>query len=255
MREPKHVAPDIDTKQRSARLWLLVFDLDGTLIDSSVDLCSSVNAALAYVGKSTLAHEQITSFIGDGAATLMKRALSASSNCESLARSQDQIFSAAFAYFLAFYRRHKLDTTCLYPGVTESLTAIRASHPHLLMAVLTNKPQNPSREICSALGLAPFFFANYGGDSFPTKKPAPEGLLALMQEARTLLMQRQSKTTSFAASGVVMIGDSPADVLVARACGARSLGCLYGLAPEELLQAKPDRLVRAASAWSEALDL
>jgi len=230
---------------------LLVFDLDGTLIDSSRDLCNSVNAALVHVGKPELPNELISSYIGDGAAMLVRRALGDPNDLDSQqpADSVDDLFHRAFAYFLDYYRVHKLDFTLPYPGVLESLTAIRDRHPHLPMAVLTNKPVIPSRAICAALGLAPFFFQNYGGNSFPTKKPDPEGLLTLITEANIIA------SVTITPADTVMIGDSDVDVLTARHCGARSLGCAFGLAPHALALAQPDLTVAHASEWPAVLGL
>ena len=230
---------------------LLVFDLDGTLIDSSRDLCNSVNAALVHVGKPELPNELISSYIGDGAAMLVRRALGDPNDLDSQqpADSADDLFHRAFDYFLDYYRVHKLDFTLPYPGVLDSLTAIRSRHPHLPMAVLTNKPVIPSRAICEALGLAPFFFQNYGGNSFPTKKPDPEGLLTLIAEANIIA------SVAITPADTVMIGDSDVDVLTARRCGAASLGCAFGLAPHALALAQPDLTVAHASEWATALDL
>jgi phosphoglycolate phosphatase len=230
---------------------LLVFDLDGTLIDSSRDLCNSVNAALMHVGKHELPHALISSYIGDGAAMLVRRALGDPNDLDSQqpVDSNDDLFHRAFAHFLEFYREHKLDFTLPYPGVLDSLTAIRDRHPHLPMAVLTNKPVIPSRAICEALGLAPFFFQNYGGNSFPTKKPDTEGLLALIAEANA------RAAISIAPADTVMIGDSDVDVLTARRCGVRSLGCTFGLASHALALAQPDLTVDHASEWPAAIGL
>jgi phosphoglycolate phosphatase len=117
------------------------------------------------------------------------------------------------------------------------------------MAVLTNKPVNPSREICAALGLAPFFFQNYGGNSFPTKKPDPTGLLTLIAESQPLL------ATQLHTAEVVMIGDSDVDIRTAHAAGTRSLGCTFGLAPHTLAAANPTALVDHPSEWPAALGL
>ena len=156
----------------------------------------------------------------------------------------DEAFIAeALDWFIDYYRVHKLDYTYVYPGVLESLTAIRDRHPTLPMAVLTNKPVHPSRAICKHFGLDHFFFANYGGNSFPTKKPHPEGLLSLIAAARTTPAE------------TVMIGDSHVDAETARAAGARSLGCTYGLSPESLAAAHPDRTVDHPHAWPTALGL
>jgi len=230
---------------------LLVFDLDGTLIDSSRDLCNSVNAALVHVGKPELPNELISSYIGDGAAMLVRRALGDPNDLDSQqpAESADDLFHRAFDYFLDYYRVHKLDFTLPYPGALDALTAIRSRHPHLPMAVLTNKPVIPSRAICEALGLAPFFFQNYGGNSFPTKKPDPEGLLTLIAEANIIA------SVAITPADTVMIGDSDVDILTARRCGASSLGCAFGLAPHALALAQPDLTVAHASEWATALGL
>jgi phosphoglycolate phosphatase len=231
---------------------LLVFDLDGTLIDSSLDLCNSINATLEDAGKPTLPHALIATYIGDGAAMLVRRALGDPGDADSLDPDNPAggtLFRRAFDFFLDYYRVHKLDNTRLYPGVLEALTAIRAAHPALPMAVLTNKPVNPSREICAALGLAPFFFQNYGGNSFATKKPDPEGLLTLVMEASTLT------ANATLPSEVFMIGDSDVDVLTARRAGAISVGCTFGLAPHTLAAAMPDLSVDSPSDWPRALGL
>jgi phosphoglycolate phosphatase len=230
---------------------LLVFDLDGTLIDSSLDLCNAVNAALVHVGKPTLPDALIAGYIGDGAAMLVRRALGDPGDLDSGASDSGELFRRTFDFFLEHYRVHKLDNTRCYSGVLESLTTIRARHPKLPMAVLTNKPVNPSREICTALGLAPFFYQNYGGNSFASKKPDPEGLLALIAEATALYPE----AAPLQPQEVVMIGDSDVDVLTARRCGARSLGCLFGLAPQALQAAEPDLTVEHASQWPAALGL
>ncbi len=235
---------------------LLIFDLDGTLIDSSLDLCNSVNAAMLRVGKNTLPNAVIASYIGDGAAMLVRRALGDPGDVDAANTSAgDALFHRAFDLFLEHYREHKLDNTRCYEGVLDSLRAIRERNPELPMAVLTNKPVNPSRQICEALELAPFFFQNYGGNSFTTKKPDPEGLQTLIREADELLRERDARARSLLSAEVVMIGDSDVDVLTARRVGARAIGCLFGLAPHSLDRVPPDRLVQHASEWPEALGL
>jgi phosphoglycolate phosphatase len=234
----------------------LVFDLDGTLIDSSLDLCNSVNAAMLGVGKSTLPNEIIAGYIGDGAAMLVRRALGDPGDLDAGNPAVgDALFHRAFDLFLNHYREHKLDNTRCYDGVLESLRAIRERHPQLPMAVLTNKPVNPSRQICAALGLTPFFFQNYGGNSFTTKKPDPEGLLTLVREADALIRENDAAAAPLAPAEVVMIGDSDVDVLTARRIGARTVGCLFGLAPHSLHAAAPDRMVEHPLQWPAALEL
>jgi phosphoglycolate phosphatase len=224
---------------------LLVFDLDGTLIDSRVDLCNSVNAMLTHLDKPPLPGPVIASYIGDGASMLVRRALG-----DPEGDSADEAYvTHALAFFLDYYRAHKLDFTYVYPGVVEALGTIRSARPELPMAVLTNKPVVPSREICAHFGLDRFFFQNYGGNSFHTKKPDPHGLLTLIAEASMLVGD------AIAPQETVMIGDSDVDILTARNCGARSLGCTFGLAPHTLAAAAPDLFADSPVNWPSLLGL
>jgi phosphoglycolate phosphatase len=231
---------------------LLVFDLDGTLVDSQIDLANSVNATLEHFGKPTLDHPTINSYIGDGVTALVRRSLAhVHVIAEEPDPHDDTFVDQAVEWFLQYYRIHKLDFTYIYPGVIQALTAIRGRHPDLPMAVLTNKPVYPSRAICEHLGLARFFFANYGGDSFSTNKPDPEGLLTLIGQASAL----HPAAPRVLPSETVMIGDSHVDVQTARSAGTRSLGCMFGLSPKSLAAAGPDRLVDHAEDWPAALGL
>jgi phosphoglycolate phosphatase len=225
---------------------LLLFDLDGTLIDSSLDLCNSVNAMLVHMGKEPLPNSVIASYIGDGAAMLVRRALGDPGDLDSSA-CDETMLRAAMDYFLGWYREHKLDNTLPYPGVLDALREIREKQPEMLMAVLTNKPVNPSRAICDALELAPFFFQNYGGNSFQSKKPDPEGFLALVDEANAILAERGC--LPLRPEEVVMIGDSDVDIVTGRRCGARTIGCTFGINPAAMMAAAPDALADEASEW------
>jgi phosphoglycolate phosphatase len=236
------------------RLKLLVFDLDGTLIDSAQDLCNSVNATLERFGRPHLTDELIATYIGNGALMLVRRAFAADDGRE----PSEELVAEAYKYFLDYYREHKLDYTYAYEGVLEALDALhkvhdqlvvprraagsqRAEAPKRAMAVLTNKPVRPAQAICEALGLAPYFLNIYGGNSFATKKPDPEGLLALMKEAGV----KPEET--------VMIGDSRVDVQTARNAGAWCIGCTFGLAPGSLEAIPPDILVDSPADWTAAL--
>ncbi len=220
---------------------LLVFDLDGTLIDSQQDLANSVNATLRFFARPALPLPQISGFIGDGVALLVRRALDATGG------SDEPLMTQALPFFLEYYRDHKLDFTYVYPGVIAELKRIRAAAPQLPMAVLTNKPVRPSRAICDGLGLSQFFFQNYGGDSFPMKKPHPMAMQALLAEASTLMGREASMART------VLVGDSHVDVETARNAGALCLGCGYGLAPEKLHAAAPDITVQQPTEWLAAL--
>jgi phosphoglycolate phosphatase len=224
---------------------LLVFDLDGTLIDSRIDLCNSVNATLAHFGKPELPEAVISSYIGDGASLLVRRAIG---DPEGDSHDEEYV-TEALTFFLNYYRVHKLDHTFLYPGVLESLEAIRSAHPEIPMAVLTNKPVNPSRDICAHFGLARFFFQNYGGNSFHTKKPDPHGLMSLIIEA-TVIAGR-----TITPAETIMIGDTDIDVLTARNCGAGSIGCTFGLKPHSLADAPPDNLAHTPADWLHILGI
>jgi phosphoglycolate phosphatase len=226
---------------------LLVFDLDGTLIDSRVDLCNSVNATLVYLGRPQLPEAVIASYIGDGASMLIRRALG---DPEGDIHDEEYV-TQALNFFLDYYRIHKLDYTYLYAGVVAALEAIHGAHPGLPMAVLTNKPVNPSRDICNHFDLGRFFFQNYGGNSFHTKKPDPHGLLTLIAEANALQPNNPVITPAY----TVMIGDTDIDILTARNCGARSIGCTFGLAPHTLAAAQPDALAHSPSDWPALLGL
>ncbi len=201
-------------------LRLLIFDLDGTLIDSRTDLANSVNGMLRHFGRKELPLELIATYIGDGAPMLVRRALGDPTD--------EHFLNEALQFFLSYYREHKLDTTTVYAGITEALQEMKDGRT---MAVLSNKPVNPSRAIVEALGLAPFFAQVYGGNSFPTKKPDPMGALALLRE---FAVEPQE---------AIIIGDSSNDVLTGRNSGMWTCGCTYGFSPETLAQAPPDVLV------------
>jgi phosphoglycolate phosphatase len=165
----------------------------------------------------------------------------------------ETVVSDALGFFLDYYQAHKLDFTTVYDGVLEALAAIRSEHPALVMAVLTNKPVRASREICAYFGLDRHFFQIYGGNSFHTKKPDPTGLLTLMAEA-SALRGADATAAPISPSETVMIGDSDVDILTARNCGARSIGCSYGLAPHGLAVASPDAFADSPAEWPTALD-
>jgi phosphoglycolate phosphatase len=230
---------------------LLVFDLDGTLIDSRTDLCNSVNATLTHFGKPELPEAVISSYIGDGASILVRRAFG---DPEGDVHDEEYV-TEALTFFLDYYRIHKLDYTHLYPGVLESLKAIRTAHPEMLMAVLTNKPVNPSRDICAHFGLATYFFQNYGGNSFHTKKPDPHGLKSLIAEANLIAEASAIAGRAITPAETIMIGDTDIDVLTARNCSARSIGCTFGLKPHSLADAPPDHLAHTPTDWLSILGI
>jgi len=219
------------------KIRLIVFDLDGTLIDSRKDLTNSINAMLTEFGRDPLPEEIIATYIGDGAGMLVRRALG---------DPEDELLvENALQHFLAHYREHKLDFTYVYAGVFDSLEALRtnANGEPRKMAVLTNKPVAPSVAICDALGLSPYMFRVYGGNSFATKKPDPEGLNTLIREAEV------------SPSETLMIGDSSVDILTARRAGAWVIGCRFGLSSHTVEDIPCDCLVDSALEWAQAFSL
>ena len=206
------------------KIKLLIFDLDGTLVDSRLDLVHSVNAMLRHLKRPELPDDVIASYVGDGAPMLVRRALGDPKD--------DSLVKEALEYFLGYYRVHKLDYTHVYDGVKEALASLRHSNGvQRQMAVLSNKPVNPSRAIVEALGLSEFFVHVYGGNSFATKKPDPQG-------ARTLLEQTKTRPEE-----AMIVGDSSNDVLTGRNAGMWTCGVTYGFAPHTLALAPPDALV------------
>ena len=224
---------------------LIVFDLDGTLIDSEQDLADSVNATLASLQRPPLPTPLLRTFIGDGASMLLRRALG---DPEGDIHDEEEL-TTALAFFLNYYRTHKLDHTRAYSGVVEALTAVQTAFPRSALAVLTNKPVGPSREICAGLRLAPFFFQIYGGDSFHLKKPDPTGLLTLMKEASDLLKESASASSRILPRQAVMIGDSAVDIATAEAAGTLSIGCTFGLSAETLTRSVPTALAHSPADW------
>ncbi|HEV2021542.1 MAG TPA: HAD-IA family hydrolase [Terriglobales bacterium] len=219
---------------------LLIFDLDGTLVDSRLDLANSVNAMLRHFERPELPCDVIASYIGDGAPMLVRLALGDPDDT--------RLMNDALAFFLAYYREHKLDHTTVYDGVKESLTAIRFSRNggralERTFAVLSNKPVHPSRAIVQALGLAEFFVQVYGGNSFPTKKPDPLGARTLLEEA------------GVEPEEAMIIGDSDIDVLTGRNAGLWTCGVSYGFAPHTLESAPPDVLVDSPAELAELFGL
>jgi phosphoglycolate phosphatase len=212
-----------------ADVRVLMFDLDGTLIDSRLDLAHSVNATLRHMRRPELAHEAIYKLVGSGAAILVQRALGQGASEEESRRGLE--------YFLRYYREHMLDNTVTYPGVREGLERLK-QRP---MAVLTNKPVKFSQAILDGLGLARYFRVVYGGNSFATKKPDPEG-------AREVLKDFQASPAE-----AMLVGDSEVDVRTARNAGIWCCGVSYGLGPEGFRAHPPDLLLDRLTELAEHL--
>ena len=197
----------------------LIFDLDGTLIDSKLDLALSIDATLQHMGCASLPHDTIYSYVGNGAAVLVRRALGD--------RVTDAEAEKGHRYFLSYYREHMLDNTVTYPGVREARDLLQ-KHP---MAVLTNKPVRFSERILEGLCISRYFRYVYGGNSFETKKPDPEGMNILLRDFA--ITPREA----------MIVGDSDVDVRTARNSGTWACGVSYGLGLEGMRAHPPDLML------------
>ena len=200
---------------------LLIFDLDGTLVDSKQDLVNSVNATRGHVGLPPIDAQTVAAYVGNGAPVLVRRALGPS-------YSEEEI-QQALQYFLGWYREHMLDHTRLYPGVKDALDGLRDAG--IQMAVLTNKPVRFSQTMIERLGLGEHFFRVYGGNSFEQKKPHPIGVETLLSESG---VPRED---------AMLVGDSAVDVRTARNARIQSCGVRYGFQPDSFIDDPPDILI------------
>lgn len=205
------------------KVELIIFDLDGTLVDSLDDLAISLNHALGMYGFPLLTSETVRQIVGDGAKNLVWRGLPQTVKRGGVAEATvvDSVYSA----FIEHYGAHLLDHTRAYTGVGETLASLEE---HCRMCVLSNKGEAMSTRIIEGLGIARYFHGVYGGDSFATRKPDPAGFLEIM--ARTAVPPGRT----------LVVGDSANDILGGRAAGAMTCGVLYGLKPDEVRAAAPD---------------
>lgn len=193
---------------------LVVFDLDGTLVDSRLDLAASANLLLDELGAPRLAVAEVERMVGDGARMLVQRVLAAA--------GVETDLDAALGRFLAIYDEHLLDHTCPYPGVVDALDALG---DRAVLGLLTNKPQHHTARLLEALGLRDRFFAAIGGDTTFPRKPDPAALLHLID------------TVGARPEASVMVGDSRVDLETARRAGTPVCLVTYGFGrftPDEL---------------------
>jgi len=197
----------------------VIFDLDGTLVDSRVDIADAVNHVRGAFGMAPLPLDTVSSFIGEGARILVQRALGP----DAQERLEDGL-----CMFLEYYGAHLLDHTRPYPGVAEMLDGMRRDG--LTLSVLTNKPEAMSRTILDGLGMLHPFTAVVGGDTLPTRKPDPAGIAHVC----TL--------TNTRADHVLLVGDSVIDLRTARAAGVAFCGVAWGLGFAGLRAAGAERI-------------
>jgi len=191
---------------------VIIFDLDGTLINSAPDLTVAVNHMLETLNRDTFSGDIIHGWVGNGALVLVKRALSADRTID---ESLDaELVDNALRIFLDFYAQNLCNETVPYENVTETLHALKEKGYRL--TIVTNKPFDFVAPILKGLGLEGLFELILGGDSLPQKKPDPAPLLYVCDKL------------SVSVDACVMVGDSKNDILAANACGMQSVGVTYG---------------------------
>ena len=203
-----------------SRFAHLIFDLDGTLVDTRADLAAATNHVLASFGLPLLSVAQVADYVGHGARVLVERALGPANAC---------LVSRGFALFMEYYGAHLLDHTRTYAGIERLLAAAQAQE--ITLSVLTNKPEAPSRAIVTGLGLASYFTAIVGGDTLPAKKPDPQGVTYLQ------------RLTGIDLRETLLIGDSRVDCETGRAAGVATCGVTWGFGAKGLATLPPQFVV------------
>lgn len=210
------------------RKRVILFDMDGTLIDSAPDLALALNATLKQLGRETFETETIRGWVGNGAQTLVKRGLSGSRTVDDgLCETET---AKALEMFMAKYTEHLCVTTTTYPGVRETLTTLKERG--YCLGLVTNKPYGFIEPLLQGLALENLFTLCLGGDSLPKKKPDPLPLLHASQELGADVAE------------CVMVGDSKNDIVAAQSAKMQSIGVSYGYNyGEAIAQYQPDRVV------------
>ncbi len=201
----------------------LIFDLDGTLVDTKADLAAATNYMLHVLSLPTLSVQQVERHIGDGARVLVERALGA---------DHASLIEKGLVIFLEYYLAHLLDHSRPYVGIECILAEARAYG--MTLSILTNKPEAPSRAILSGLGMAQYFMAVVGGDTLSVRKPDPQGVAHLQQ------------LTGLALTQTLLIGDSQIDVETGRAAGIATCGVTWGFGAQGLVTPPPDFVVNTS---------
>jgi len=209
---------------------VLLFDLDGTLVDSAADITSAANHAMVQIGREPLSEAIVRSYIGNGLAKLIERCLGDDQ------RDHDRAVQA----FRAYYRDHLTDQTRLYPGWLERL---ERWHRDRRMGVVSNKPSDFTRKLIDELGVARFFAALAGGDAYLEKKPSPVPILEVL------------RALDGSPARAIMIGDGDTDMRAGRAAGVPTCGVLWGYTSEAVLrEAGADFVVRTLDELAALID-
>lgn len=205
---------------RKLDIELFIFDLDGTLIDSKVDIANSVNFTLESLRLPALQNSLIYGYVGNGVLPLLEKTLASSNKNEDI--------KDALKIFRGHYVKHLLDNTILYPNVMETLEYFSGIN----MGLISNKPECYVKKILKGLNIDRFFHVVVGGDSLETKKPEPEGINMVI------------KTFKASPAKTVIVGDGGVDIQTGKSAGIHTCGVSYGLRDrEELVEAGADIII------------
>jgi phosphoglycolate phosphatase len=209
---------------------LIIFDLDGTLIDSRKDIANSVNHTLKAIGLEPLNENIITGYVGNGVRSLMEKILFPANS---------YLFDKGMSIFLDYYAEHLLDNTNFFSGVIETLNYFADKK----MAVVTNKPENLSIKTLRGLGVYDYFKAVLGGDSLEKKKPSPEPVLKVLSD---LNIKKEA---------AIIVGDGLQDIAAGKGAGIRTCAVTYGFTKtEELAKAEPTLIINSLHELKEMLE-
>ncbi|MDD5102241.1 MAG: HAD-IA family hydrolase [Endomicrobiaceae bacterium] len=194
-----------------SKVSLVIFDLDGTLVDSQQDLTSAVNFTRKYYGLEPLEVATVASYLGSGIPALVKSVLP---------NVDEKDIPNATVMFKDFYSKHLIDTTKTYSGVSEMLSSLK----DVRKAILSNKSEKFSKDIIEKLGLKDFFDSIYGGDSFDEKKPSPRPIYEIME---SLSVKKEN---------TIMVGDGANDIIAGKTADIKTIAVLYGYSPKEKVE-------------------
>jgi len=206
-----------------SELNVLIFDLDGVIINSGADIANAVNHTRRLFGLPLLSNDEIISYVGNGAEALIRRSFK---DCS------EDLIQKALPLNQQYYLDNALIETSLYPNVKETLEDLKERRKDIKIALVTNKPEAITEKILAGLGVRQYFDLIVGPESVKNMKPDPEGIIKVLN-----MLDRSPEQA-------VMIGDSYIDIEAGRRAGTKTCGAAYGLGDkEELIKSNPDFVI------------